>query len=58
MYYLRVIAGVFTLYTAEVEILVETPPKRATSPTRGPPPPRTTGPKFGKNTSISRQQTS
>ena len=51
MYYLRVIA-------AEVEILVETPPKRATSPTWGPPPPRTTGPKFGKNTSISRQQTS
>ena len=40
MYYLRVIAGVFTLYTAEVEILVETPPKRATSPTWGPPPPR------------------
>ena len=58
MYYLRVIAGVFTLYTAEVEILVETPPKRATSPSWGPPPPRTTGPKFGKNTSISRQQTS
>ena len=40
MYYLRVIAGVFTLYTAEVEIWIETPPKRVTSPTRGPPPPR------------------
>ena len=41
MYYLYGwLQEVFTLYTAEVEILIETPPKRATSPTWGPPTPR------------------